>query len=164
MKTRFSARVDSKLLAESKKYYTGSTNTLLELALEEFIQNHTPDIEKLNNRKFQLEEELIQINAELENANKKIIMDENLKKGNVAPENAETPLDNVKASILRQLKNHPIKKIVETAYIKAYCKRLNWTEDQVIQLIISLATEEQVREYGATVAPKSSLIQSSVSK
>jgi len=152
-KTRLSARVDDRLLEESKKYYSGSINSLLEFALEEFIQKRRPDVEQLHARKKELEEELNKVISELENANATIEKHEQTKKDKENEEKEETPLESVKKAISRQLENCSIDTIIKSVYMKAFQKKLGWSEQQIIDLIISMAPDAKRQEYDTMMTP-----------
>jgi len=147
MKRAFTARVDSEILDAASEICPGSLNSLVEDLLREYVLANRPSLEILQAREEELKNELKKVQEDIRLAKERICGTKYTKKSEIMPKNAENDIEIVKNAINRQLQNSSIKAIIESPYFRAYQKRLGWSGEHVIELILSVATEEKKQEY-----------------
>jgi len=149
-KTKLSLRADKDLVDAASEIYQGSINSLLQSLLEDYVLNNRPSLEILLAREEELKNELKKVGEQIVSEQQRLSGVKSQKKATEKAEKEETPLDSVKKAIYRQLENSSIETIMNSVYMKAFQKKLGWDEQQIINLILSLAPEDKLKEYATT--------------
>jgi len=147
MKKQYTARADDKIVEIACEIWPGSFNSLVGKLLEDYVVANRPSLEILLAREEELENEIKKVREQIALEQQRLSGAKTVKKAVTTPEKEETPLESVKRAIMRQLQNTSIKTIIESTYFKAFQKKLGWSEQQVIDLILSMATEDKKQEY-----------------
>jgi hypothetical protein len=153
MKRRFTVRADNKIINSAAEIYSGSINTLIEKLLKEYIATNRPSIELLLEDEARLMSELEIVRGKIRKERERLNAPQKTKKAEIVVESPKTPLESITERIFDQLQSNSIETIIKTPYIRAYAKRLGWTEQEVIELVISTATDERRREYNEKMSP-----------
>jgi hypothetical protein len=151
LKKSYTARADNKIFDTAAEIYNGSLNSLIEKLLKEYIAANRPTLEILLEREKELSAELEIARENVRKERERLNAPQKPKKEENAVKIEKTPLEGITERIFDQLQSNSIETILKTPYIKAYAKRLGWTEQQVIELVISTATPEKRKEYNEKV-------------
>ena len=112
-------------------------------ALEELVMNHRTELEKLEDEEKQLTERLKEVKILISKEKQRIREDVYHKKAIAEQNSKKTPLETVKENIRKNLDSVDISSLLNSIYFKAYQKQLDYTPEQVRDLIMSVATDEE---------------------
>lgn len=146
-KDRFiGARTTDELIEKATSVSGKDISKTIIQALVEFIMNNSTPLEKLEREEEELKVRMNEVKNLIHKEKERIARDIKTKKDAEKFNINRTPLDEVRLSIRSHLDTTNINTLLSSVYFKAYQKKLNYTPEQVKELILSLATEEEKKQ------------------